>query len=278
MIDAAGHVEKPLGAEFHESDAQVGITVHHAAAEQGDERHLRRQRHAQGMGVEKSFDATIEGRETCRHMHAKRQLAARKLIPKLAERFIAQHFVMGGAEHHRRRGPELEHFLQRGDGLARVAQRNQAGPFETFGKGLGLARDEAVEGAKQRRFEARVGGPARIERRRKKKLHVDAQTVEVANPRLGIDDGERSPVGSFDHPTRRIRRLQTGSERVRLHPPIGQPTSGERRQLRAVVNQRRPRPPRGKLHGHIFPHLRRRIDMGVGIVNSITVNHKNPPN
>ena len=129
MVHPGDHVKNPLGAKLEKGHFQVGIAVEHAMTDDRHEGKLRRQRHADDVAVVDRAAELRKRRIAHAHVHAERQLGARKLIPHGQETRIGKQALARGAEDDGGARAEPLHFLERRERFALVAQRQQARPI-----------------------------------------------------------------------------------------------------------------------------------------------------
>ena len=150
------------------------------------------------------------------------------------------------------------------------------------GSARALFGDEAVVGAKQRRFETRVGGHVSVKRARKKHLGVEAHAVHVGQPRRWIGEGHAADrtvlalnvsAELAEDIARRIGLLRARPERVGLQRTLDQPARVEISQPRVIVDRHRAGTPGAIRFRQILPHERIDRAMRVGVENTVTLKH-----
>ena len=185
------------------------------------------------------------------HVHAERQLAARKLVPDGQKTWVGKQPLAGGAEDHRRSGAKLLHFFYGRKSLLRIAQRQQAGPFESRRRRRALLADVTVVGAVERCFESRIVGHMRVQGAGKQHLRVETHAVHVLQASLWIVQRHARhramlalAVGAeFDQDIARgVGLLRPRTKRVGLEGAFDQPAGVEVAQTAVVVNRHRPGP------------------------------------
>ncbi len=214
----------------------------------GHERQLRRQRHADDVAVVDRPAELGERRIAHAHMHAERQLGARKLVPYRRKTRIGKQTVAGGAEDHRGARAQTLHFFQRLESLALIAQRQKTRPFEPRRSRLALPGDVSIISAEKRRFEARVGGHVRVERAGKEHLEVEAHAIHIAQARLRIGQGHTADRTMFafsigaelrQYIARRVGLLRARAKGVRFERAFDQPARRVIAESGFIVNRDR---------------------------------------
>src|SRR5262249_27516851 len=121
VIQSGHHIENPLGAEFQKPHFERWITVEHAVAHNGDERHHGGKGHADSVRVQKPGTKFWEGRVAHAHMDTQRQTRPMELIPHRRETRMTEQAVTRGAVDHSSGGPQLTHLFYSFTALSCIA-------------------------------------------------------------------------------------------------------------------------------------------------------------
>src|SRR5262249_47778583 len=111
VIQSGHHVENPLGAKFQKPHFERWITVEHAVAHNGDERHHGGKAHADSMRVQKPVTNFGEGRVAHAHMETQRETPPMGVNPPPRQTRMTKKAVTCGAVDHSSGGPQLTHLF-----------------------------------------------------------------------------------------------------------------------------------------------------------------------
>src|SRR5262249_56680934 len=111
VIQSGHHVENPLGAKFQKPHFERWITVEHAVADNGDERHHGGKAHADSVGVQKPVTNFGEGRIAHAHMDTQRQTRPMELIPHRRETRMTEQAVTRGTVDDGSGGTQFTHLF-----------------------------------------------------------------------------------------------------------------------------------------------------------------------
>jgi hypothetical protein len=183
------------------------------------------------------------------------------------------------------------HLVQRLDGLAFIAHRQEPSPFEPFGRRPALTADVTIVRTIESRLEAGIGSHMSVESGWEKHLNVHRHALKILQPCFrirkiearrghreigGADQCARFPrfrLELIQYHGRRIGRLGSWSKRMRLQSTVHVPTRVPITESAFVGDLHRARSTSGENFRQVGPHPRAHHRVRVGIEYSVTIKH-----